>query len=176
MNSLAVQTPVIPSVNMDDFKNGMRNLAGAVNVITVRMGDEVAGLTATAVMSVTAEPPRIMVCINKDVYAHSLIKEGSSLCVNVLAAEQIEVAKVFAGMNKDIAGAERFQVGDWQFSNARAPQLKGALLNLQCQVAEVTPASSHSVILCEVEAVDYEQAAEKEALIYFDCAFASLQK
>jgi flavin reductase (DIM6/NTAB) family NADH-FMN oxidoreductase RutF len=175
MNDLSIQARITEAVSAEQFRNGMRNLAGAVNIITTAKGDLSAGLTATAVMSISAEPARVMVCINKDVYAHSLIEEGGSICINTLSADQIEQAQVFAGMRKDIAAADRFNVGAWNHAADKAPVLEGALLNLECKVSEIIPASSHSMIICDVLDIHYCEQADKSALIYFDCNFANLQ-
>ena len=58
------QLAVLPTVSADDHRVGMRNLAAAVTIITARDGDSHLGLTATAVCSVTAEPPRLVVFVN----------------------------------------------------------------------------------------------------------------
>lgn len=163
------------AVSADKFKQGMRNLAGAVNVITAIKDDRMSGLTATAVMSVSAEPPRVMVCINKDVFAHSLINVGGSVCINTLGAEQIEQAKIFAGMYKEIAGPDRFSHGPWMLSSNIAPELEGALLSMQCKVVEIIPAHSHSMILCEVIDIKCSQISEKSALVYFDGYFSEIK-
>ena len=58
-----------------DFKEGMRHLASSVTVITVAHNGKRDGLTATATCSVSAEPPQLLVCINKEAGAHDLIQE-----------------------------------------------------------------------------------------------------
>ena len=52
------------SIDAAAFKKGMRHLAASVTLITTRYGDLRGGLTATAVCSVSAEPPQILVCVN----------------------------------------------------------------------------------------------------------------
>lgn len=165
----------VESVSADQFKLGMRNLAGAVNVITVIKGEVVSGLTATAVMSVSAEPPRVIICINKDVFAHSLITIGSGVCINTLDQDQIEQAKIFAGMCNDVSAPDRFNHGSWLFAKNKAPELHGALLIMQCRVIDIISAYSHSMILCEVYDVKYKQGPDKKALLYFDGCFSTLK-
>ena len=87
----------LPLVTADDHRYGMRHFAVGVTIITAKDGDKRAGLTATAVCSVTADPPRLVVFVNKNVQASEVILSSGALCVNVLAGEQEEVAKVFAG-------------------------------------------------------------------------------
>ena len=67
------------SVDATAFKKGMRHLAASVTLITTRHRDLRGGLTATAVCSVSAEPPQILVCVNKTASAHDPIGEAGVL-------------------------------------------------------------------------------------------------
>ena len=57
-------------IDTHEFRNGMAMLTGAVNVITTAGADGLAGFTATAVCSVTDQPPMLLVCMNRSSYAH----------------------------------------------------------------------------------------------------------
>ena len=117
----------LPTITADDHRYGMRHFAIGVTIITARDGDAKAGLTATAVCSVTADPPRLVVFVNKNVVACDMIMKSGALCVNVLSGEQEDVAKAFAGMIKDVHGDARFQYGVWQELVSGAPALEGTL-------------------------------------------------
>ena len=91
----------LPTITPDAHRYGMRHFAVGVSIITGKDGDRRAGLTATAVCSVTADPPRLVVFVNKNVQANEIIIGTGALCVNVLAGDQEDVAKVFAGMEKE---------------------------------------------------------------------------
>ena len=75
------------SIDAAAFKKGMRHLAASVTLITTRHRDLRGGLTATAVCSVSAEPPQILVCVNKTASAHDPIGEAGFFCVNILCPE-----------------------------------------------------------------------------------------
>ncbi len=160
-------------VNAQQFKGGMRRLAGAVCILTLNHGGRRAGLTATAVCSISAEPPRLMVCINRNVYAHELVMVGAALCVNVLGSDQIGDAKRFAGMVEGVSGDERFAAGPWMESPGRALELGSALVRFQCRIAEIHPASTHSIVLCDVVAVTTAEVLAAP-LVYFDGRFLSV--
>lgn len=159
----------MPTVSAEDHRYGMRHFAVGVTVITARDGDARAGLTATAVCSVTADPPRLVVFVNKNVMASEVILNSGALCVNVLAGEQEEVAKVFAGMIKEVYGDARFQYGAWRELVTGAPSLDGALANFDCRVIKVFDESTHHAFLCEVLATC--ERNDGEALIYLNGAF-----
>lgn len=159
-------------VDPQQFKNGMRRLAGAVCILTLGDQRRRAGLTATAVCSISAEPPRLMACINRTVFAHELVEVGGALCVNVLDPALLDEAKRFAGMVDGVNGEERFASGRWRQSAGNAPELDSALVRFQCRIAEVLPASTHSMVLCDV--VDVTTAGAKAPpLVYFDGRFMS---
>lgn len=162
----------MPTVSADDHKYGMRHFAVGVTIISAAHGDQKAGLTATAVCSVTAEPPRLVVFVNKNVQASDVILKSGALCVNVLASEQEEVAKAFAGMIKEVQGESRFEYGQWRELVTGAPTLDGSLANFDCRVIKVFDESTHYAFLCEVMSTC--ERNDGEALIYLNGAFRSV--
>lgn len=161
----------IPTVSADDHRYGMRNFAIGVSLISTQNEGERSGLTATAVCSVTADPPRLVVFVNKKVAASQAILSSGALCVNVLSSEQEHLAKVFAGMVEGVHGEERFEHGQWRTLTTGAPVLEGALTNFDCRVVKVFDESTHHAFLCEVLATG-EQG--NEPLIYMNGAFRKI--
>ena len=162
-------------VSKEDFCNGMRNLAGHCVVIAANDGQCRAGLTATAVCSVTAEPPRLLVCVNRDVFAHGVITRSGRLSINVLGASQEPVARRFAGMIPGVSGGERFVDDDWEEGRNGTPILARALASFDCSVVEIIPAATHDLFLCEVQDVKgtLDQA---EPLLYFAGKFSAIPR
>lgn len=159
----------MPAVTSDIHRGGMRHFAVGVSIITSRDGDTCAGLTATAVSSVTADPPRLVVFVNKNVVASNVILNSGALCVNVLAGEQEEVARAFAGMIEGVHGDARFRFGRWSEMVTGAPTLDGTLVNFDCRVVKVFDESTHHAFLCEVLAGRERHGGE--ALIYLNGTF-----
>jgi len=162
----------VANVEPADFLGAMRYFAAGCTIIAASDGMERAGLTATAVCSVTAEPPRLLVCINREVRAHAVIVDSGTLSVNVLSDAQEGLAKRFAGMFKYVRGEERFLEGDWVEGRLGAPVLSGALASFDCRVVEAIPASTHTIFICEV--VDVASDGDAAPLLFFNRAFASL--
>lgn len=158
----------IPTVSADDHRYGMRNFAIGVSIITTQDRDERSGLTATAVCSVTADPPRLVVFVNKKVAASQSILNSGALCVNVLSSEQEHQAKVFAGMVEGVHGEARFEHGQWHTLTTGVPVLDGALTNFDCRVVKVFDESTHHAFLCEVLATTEHGG---EPLVYMNGAF-----
>lgn len=140
----------LPLASCTQFKSGMRNFVAGVHIITAALGGERAGLTATAVVSVTADPPRLAIFVNKNVAAAEFIVRSGSLCVNTLSGAQEEVSRAFAGMIEGVHGSARFDYGHWDTLMTGAPTLHGALVNFDTRVIKIFDESTHYACLCEV--------------------------
>ena len=153
------------------FRQGMRRLAGACTIITSVMPGEGregwAGMTATAVASVTADPPRLLVCVNRSTWTHEIISQSRVLGVNVLGGEDLPLARRFAG---GVEPKDKFAQGAWLTAATGAPLLGSALVGFDCLLSESIEASTHDIIICDVVNVLLREPGG-DPLIYFDGAF-----
>ena len=157
------------SIDAAAFKKGMRHLAASVTLITTRLGDLRGGLTATAVCSVSAEPPQILVCVNKTASAHDHIGEAGFFCINILSPAHRKIAERFAGMD-GVEGDDRFcDMGDWSSLTTGAPVLKGCPVSFDCKLVTRLSAGTHTIYIGEI--VDLTLDAEATPLLYADGAF-----
>lgn len=153
------------------FRQGMALLAGAVNVITTAGDDEPpAGFTATAVCSVSAEPPILLVCLNAASSVAPVFERATTLCVNTLGAAQDDVARLFGGKTPM---DERFAAGKWHQGITGAPVLAGALVAFETRIVQRQPMGTHLVMFCQVNAVHPGNPA-CGASLYWNRAFRSL--
>jgi flavin reductase (DIM6/NTAB) family NADH-FMN oxidoreductase RutF len=151
------------------FKKGMRHLAASVTLITTRHDDLRGGLTATAVCSVSAEPPQILICVNKTASAHDTIGKAGVFCVNILAPGHRKLAERFAGMD-GVEGDERFHdLGDWSTLTTGAPVLKGCPVSFDCRLVTEVSAGTHTIYVGEIVDLVLDPAAAP--LLYADGAF-----
>lgn len=151
----------------------MRRLAGGVTIITTTHDGQINGLTATAVTSLTAEPPQLLVCVNRSAAAHDLIRRGARLCVNALALEHRALAGRFAGID-GVHGPERFEAGDWTRLTTGAPVLADALAAFDCEIADAVDVATHTIFICRV--VDVRARGDGEALIYESGSFGGIRR
>jgi len=161
-----------PPVEPGDYVAAIAQHVASVCVVTTAAGGTRYGLTATAVASVSARPPRLLVCINQKGATHDRIIESGRFCVNVLGEHQTEVAKVFAGMGGEIP--DRFSAGTWTTLTTGAPALVGASAVFDCEVGEVSDQYSHSVIFGDVVGVTHLEG--QDTLLYGVRRFRQLQK
>ncbi len=134
------------SVDLDAFRNAMQALVGHVTILTARddTGNPI-GITATAVCSLTAEPPAILACINRSTWLGSAVRDIGTFGVNILASDQVRQAQVFAGMDSSLLGVTRFIEGSWSNGSNGSPLLDGALASFDCVLDHVVERSTHVV-------------------------------
>ncbi|WP_298619086.1 flavin reductase family protein [uncultured Zoogloea sp.] len=183
-NAVVHQSPVrdvktpglaeLPTVTPAEQRNGMRHLAAGVSIISAADSERKAGLTATAVCSVTTDPPRLVVFVNKNVVACEIIQQSGALAVNVLAGDQEEVARAFAGMVEGVHGDARFGYGSWGTAITGAPMLEGTLSSFDCRVIKMFDESTHHAFLCEVLTV--RERNDGQALVYLNGAFRKIDQ
>ena len=157
-------------VDQTSFRQGMCNLAAAVNVITTQGAAGQAGFTASAVCSVTDSPPTLLVCLNRSASVFDTFNINKVLCVNTLAAHQMHLSNLFGGKTPM---SERFAQGEWQTLKTLAPVLQDALVSFDCEVVQSMSVGSHDVLICEVKAIQHNQG--HNALLYFNRAYCEPQ-
>jgi flavin reductase len=150
------------------YREAMSRLGAAVNIITTIGPEGDAGFTASAVCSVTDDPPTLLVCVNRNASQHDAMKAAGFLCVNVLAHEHQELSPVFAGMG-NIPMAERFALSAWRRLVTGAPVLESAAASFDCRIEQITEVGTHSVMFCRVAAIHLGTASS--GLIYHGRAY-----
>jgi flavin reductase (DIM6/NTAB) family NADH-FMN oxidoreductase RutF len=154
-----------------DFKKAMRRLASTVTIIsTADVNGNPYGMTATAVNSLSMDPPSLLICVNHNASIHGPLVARRRFCVNVLTTEHEELVGAFSGKLK---GDARFQVGEWHSETTGMPYLDGAQCNLFCDIESEVPFGSHSIVIGRVTAVRVEE--EIRPLIFADGRLGTTQ-
>jgi len=154
-----------PRASAVAFRRGMRALPGAVFVVAANGPDGApVGLTATAVTSLSADPPSLLVCVNRSASIAAALTAGAHFSVNLLAAGQQEIAEAFGGQ-RIARGVARFAYGGWLRSDAEVPILAGANATFECVVAELRDFATHHVVIGTIHDVRLADPAAP-ALIY----------
>ena len=155
-----------PTVSPDLFKFVMRQVTSPVAVVAAQDGDRRGGLTATAICSATADPPTIIVCINRSSSAGALIKACGAFSVNFLADDQAPLARVFSTART--SSETRFAAARWKRLITGAPILQGALCTFDCRVTDRVMSGTHQVFFGAVVAAE---AQSGNPLLYRDGFF-----
>lgn len=152
------------------YRNAMANLAAAVNVVTTDGEGGACGLTATAVCSVSDEPPTLLMCINRRSETNAIFKRNGKVCVNVCHADHQELSCHFAGMT-EMGMAERFALDIWERGELEVPRLRDALASFEGRIVDSAEVGTHTVFYVEVSEVHLKGG---DALVYFNRAFRGL--
>lgn len=156
------------------YRAAMRRLASGVWIVT--SGDEAGarlGLTVTAVTSVSAAPPTVLVCVNRSAEAHGLIVEAGHFGLSLLGEAESELAQLFSGQ-AGIKGAARFQTAIWESGPLSSPLLASALVALDCAVLDEIPGGdSHSIFLGRVQHARHQPAPRP--MVYLDGGFGRVE-
>lgn len=140
-----LSTPSQVVVDAEIFRSVMRRLAGAVTVITAKHGTELYGMTATAFCSVSADPPTILIVVNRSTRTHPHIAATQKFAVNILSVSQRDVAERFSGKLTDqFAGVTYVLPADG------APVLVDVTAYLQCEVTQSVEVGTHTVFIARV--------------------------
>ena len=153
-------------IDRETFRTCMRQVPGAVSIITTLHGDLRGGLTATAVCSVSAEPPQLLACVNRSASAQPLIAASGRFGVSFLSHEQQGVAAAFAA-----SLSERFQVGDWMVLGSGIPLLRNAAAAFDCVVVQTLDAGTHTIFIGAIVAA---VSQETRNLVYKSGIYGSI--
>jgi flavin reductase (DIM6/NTAB) family NADH-FMN oxidoreductase RutF len=149
------------------FREAIAHFATGVTVVTTLYERRPAGMTASAVASLSLDPVLLLVCINNRLPTHTAIEASRCFVVNVLGEGQEELALRFARPATDkFAGVELVTVGG-------LPVLQDAIAHFVCDVHERFPGGDHSIFTGLVR--ECAAARGKRPLLYFRSGFGSLR-
>jgi flavin reductase (DIM6/NTAB) family NADH-FMN oxidoreductase RutF len=126
-----------------DFRKAMRTLASAVSIVSTAYDNRRFGMTATAVCSLSMQPPTILVCVNQSTSLHHPLLGAGRFCINILHADQDELARTFG--RKGIE--DRFACGNWKVDDRGVPFVADAQASVFCTVEESYGHRTHSIVV-----------------------------
>jgi 4-nitrophenol 2-monooxygenase / 4-nitrocatechol 4-monooxygenase, reductase component len=164
MSDMPPVTADIPTrLDREVFRNVIGHFASGVTVITARHEGTDYGMTASAVSSLSLNPPMLLVCVNERNPTGAAISAAGAFAVNILAESQPELAERFGRPSHDkFSGLVR------RYGRLGEPVLRDALAYLECRVQEEVTGGTHRVYLSRVE---HAVAREGSPLTYFRGTF-----
>jgi flavin reductase (DIM6/NTAB) family NADH-FMN oxidoreductase RutF len=173
MNSAVRYIRIDRRVAPADFRGAMRHLTGGVSVITVGRGKDIAGMTVTSVSSLSVDPPSLIVGINRESSSWPLLRRHGFFGVNILTADQIEIAERFTGKD-GLKGAERFAGAAWTTLISGVPLLVDALAAIDCEVEDIVERHSHAIVIGR--ALDIRTSKRTAALAYWQGRYVAIDQ
>ncbi|MGD9561686.1 MAG: flavin reductase family protein [Pyrinomonadaceae bacterium] len=134
-------------VTNEEFRAALSRFPSGVTVVTTRDDKgRFHGITVSAFCSLSLEPPRVLICIEKTTGSHGALHESQAFVVNMLSAEQREVSERFASTVEN-----KFAGIDLETGLDRIPVLLGCVATLECRVTNTYDGGDHSIFVGEVE-------------------------
>ena len=140
-----------------EFRRTLGMFATGVTVITIHHESQVHGMTANAFMSVSLQPPLVLISVGRRASLNQFLREGVRYGISVLESRQSALADFFGGRKSDGAEEPRFEIV------RDTPLVEGALAHLVARVVRSYWGGDHSLFLGHVEYVRY---GEGEPLLY----------
>ena len=157
-----------PEEITDPFRQAMRRVASTVNIITICVDGQPYGITATAVSSLSMDPPSLLVCINRAAFVHAKMEDSTHFGVNVLHRDQEPLATMFADRAQH---ALRFAAG-WETDGSSPPRLIDAQASIRCRRIDSHAFGTHSIFIGQVE--DSTVRDDVLPLVYVDGRYSSV--
>jgi 3-hydroxy-9,10-secoandrosta-1,3,5(10)-triene-9,17-dione monooxygenase reductase component len=144
------------------FRALISRWGSGVSVVTAREEDRDGGLTVNALLSVSLQPPTLLVSLTHDADSTPVILRTRRFAVNLLAAAQRPLSERFA---LAIPGHEKFSGVPVHRRENGPARLDGALAWFECEVAETFAVADHQLIVGRV--VDVETGADGLPLLFY---------
>jgi flavin reductase (DIM6/NTAB) family NADH-FMN oxidoreductase RutF len=157
-------------VNANQFRTALSRFASGVTVVTTR--DREArphGLTVSAFSSLSLDPPLVLVCIDRSAYIHDALQASGVFVVNILAADQEELSRLFASRAPD-----KFEGLGYTRGLADAPVLDHALATIECRLRHTYEGGDHTIFVGEVEHANVREDAPP--LLYYRGGYAGIKQ
>jgi flavin reductase (DIM6/NTAB) family NADH-FMN oxidoreductase RutF len=156
----------LPEFDTRHFRQALSQFATGVTVITTRLEDgSFLGLTASSFNSVSLTPPLVLWSLSKTSGSLPVFSGNSHYVINILAADQAELAERFARRS-----ANRFEGVDFELSHTGLPILKGGAAWFECHNRSRYPEGDHVIFVGEVERCDMHV---KQVLVFHGGRFVA---
>lgn len=160
-------------VSQASFRDAMAACASGVHVVTTDGEAGRYGITMTAVSAVTDDPPTVMLCINRRAGIVPVLLRNRDLCINVLAADQQNLAEHFAGMT-NLSPQERFEYHIWHRGEDGQLRVEGALAHLHGRISQQVDIGTHHVFFVRIGEIVLNPNPHLPPLLYFRRNFTGI--
>ena len=160
-----------PQELCDGFRLAMRRVASTVAIVTTRHDGQRFGATATSVTSAAMSPPSVLVCLNRGGQLCRRVAITGAFCVNLLAKDQADLARIFSGAQSHDA---RFAESSGWEEGDDLPFLSDAQCSVFCDTARSMDWGTHTVFIGAVRKVAIHPHVDP--LLYCDGGFRNLSR
>lgn len=155
------------AIDQAHYRTVLGHLPTGVTVVAGLDGEDPVGLAIGSFFSLSIDPPLVGFCVGKSSNSWQRMVDGGSFCVNVLAADQEDVCRVFATSAED-----KFASIGWQPAGSGSPRLDDVLAWIDCDLHEVHDGGDHHIVVGAVREMD--TGTERDPLVFFRGGYAAL--
>jgi flavin reductase (DIM6/NTAB) family NADH-FMN oxidoreductase RutF len=152
-NSIELDHDLAAGVSGEQFRDLMSQVCGPVVVVTTVWRGQPVGTTVSAFMSLSLQPPMVLLALDRSSRLLDKVLESREFGVNVLGADQQDLARIFASKSDD-----KFAGVAWSARHS-VPRLHGALGWAHCRVTRTAPGGDHVIIVGTVTDIDHAEGA-----------------
>ncbi len=156
----------------EQFLEAMSRAANSVTVVTTNGIAGKAGVTVSAMCSVSVEDPSptILVCVHNLSPACAAIRTNSAFCANLLSVDQSHISDSFAGRS-EATGEGKFDCATWHEQDSGSPMLDGALASFDCKLVHDVLVGTHRIFVGQISFV--MSCDSGKPLVYHDRQYAA---
>lgn len=151
-------------IDVKTFWRALGVRASAVAVVTAQGAEGPSGFLALSATHLCADPPMLMVSIDKRTASLAAVTQAKHFAINYLPRGDEALADMFGGKT-DKRGADRFALGQWSTLTTGSPILNDAIGALDCVLEETI--ERHNTIIAIGRLVDYVGRPDGEPLLFF---------
>jgi flavin reductase (DIM6/NTAB) family NADH-FMN oxidoreductase RutF len=158
------------SVDLSEFRRWMGRFPTGVTVVTARDGDRSFGLTVNAFLSVSLNPPLVLISLSDEADTTPVVRRTGRFAVNVLAAPQRSVSERFA---ETIPPEEKFANVAVRSSPGGLPWIVDTVGRMECAVERAHVVADHILFVGRVVAI--ESGPNAAPLVFLGGRYVSAQ-
>ena len=151
------------------FREALGHYASGITVITSCIDGEPVGFTCQSFYSVSMSPPLVSFSVMSSSASYPKIRQAGRFAVNILSGEQVRISNQFARKGED-----KWHGVEWQESPLGNPVIAGSLHWLDCDIHAEHTAGDHLIVIGEVKALNLQETAATQPLVYFKGQYCSL--
>nr|WP_310741402.1 flavin reductase family protein [Microbispora sp. H10670] len=156
------------------FTEAMRQLAAGVAVLTVKDDRDDLGTTVATLMSVSLDPPLVLVSLDSAGYLAEVLLRRDRWAASLLADGQQAVASRFAAAGRPGARLLLAGAAHHRGEHSEALVVDGGVAAIEAETTQVVPAGDHTLFVGAVLGVDYVDA-QKSPLVRLRSRYRTVQ-
>ena len=149
------------------FRQAMGHFASGVTVVTTASTGELYGMTVSSFSSLSLNPPLVLICIDKSVPSHDMIRDSGRFVVNILEERQEHLSRRFA-----TTATDKFKGVAWHSGQLGLPVLDNTLAAIECRLRSALDGGDHTIFIGEVLDAEVREGAP---LLYYRRGYRELK-